>query len=340
MHFFDNGSKEAFQHAWDAFQAQEIDDVRRAPAEWTPPQYPRTIAKECTVTGPATYSKGKSRTLRFLPAESLEPGWFFDRRDLPEQFPIKACLQNVCRADRAIVLRTGADANCLRMSEHIICHRLGLGIDNLRVEITSEDPPLFDEGSMPIVKALTEAGAIEQTKSSPLLYVTPKEPIVLMHPSNGGFLLWEPAENGDHRLSLDVAIDFPTAIGKERIQLDLYEEAFIHGAVARTNCSASEMRLAKTIGLLFSEYRNLGYTNENILLAGKESYVNEPKLVLPSGKALEAVWHRTCLDLIAALSLITPGTRPAGKISSYKSGHVLDVRFLSLASIENCLTFC
>ncbi|MCQ2396718.1 MAG: UDP-3-O-acyl-N-acetylglucosamine deacetylase [Lentisphaeria bacterium] len=340
MHLFNNGSKDAFQRAWDALQTQAIDDVRPAPAGWKPPEYAQTIAKECSVTGPATYSKGKSRTLRFLPAEPLESGWSFNRCDLPEQYPIKACLQNVARADRAIILRTGADANRLRMSEHIICHRLGLGIDNLRVEIASEDPPLFDEGSMPIVKALTEAGIVKQKLSAPLLYVTPKEPIVLMHPSNGGFLMWEPAENGDKRLSLDVAIDFPTAIGKERIQLDLCEETFIHGAVARTNCSASEMRMAKTIGLLFSEYRNLGYTNENILLADKDKYVNTPKLVLPSGKALEAVWHRTCLDLIAALSLITPGTRPAGKISSYKSGHVLDVRFLSLASLEDCLTFC
>ena len=332
------GTPSAFQDAWKACMALPVDDLWKAPVDWAPPRFGRTICREVEVSGPATYSRGKIRTLRFLPSASVDgDGWFFRRTDLPEQLAISATLANVAQADRAIVLRAGADANRVRMSEHIICHRFGLGLDNLVVELSSEDPPLFNDGSWPIVEALKNAG-VKEDVNRPLRYLTPKRTVALMRPAQDGFLLWMPAEPGNRKLSLDVAIDFPTAIGRQRIQLDLWEEAFCHGAIARTNCSASEMRLARTIGMLFSRYRNLGYTKENILLADRDHYVNEPKLRLPSGKALEAVWHRTCLDLVAALSLLPPGTRPAGKIVSYKSGHVLDVRFLTMLLIHDGLT--
>lgn len=51
--------------------------------------------------------------------------------------------------------------------------------------------------------------------------------------------------------------------------------------------------------------------------------MNEPRLI-HGGKALEAVWHRATLDLLAAIALIDKG-RLAGTIISYKAGHALDV---------------
>lgn len=325
-----SGSQDAFARAYDASQALPVDESRLAPEGWEPPRYAATISRPAEVEGSATYHRGRLRRLAFLPApRGMATGWVVDRVDLPEQLPIPMTLGSVCRADRAIVLRSGVDANRFRMSEHVICHRLGLGIDNIRIETDSEDPPLFDEGSMPIVRALLDAGLAEDTTQD-LRYISPSSPVVLMHPSNGGFLLWEPARDGSRILRLDVSIDFPNAIGQERVVLDLHPDAFIHGAIARTNCSASEMRKARLFGWLSPEIRNLGYTRENILLAGKKGYVNEPKLLTPAGKSLEPVWHRTCLDLVAALSLMPPGCRPAGKITSFKSGHVLDVRFLTL----------
>ena len=72
--------------------------------------------------------------------------------------------------------------------------------------------------------------------------------------------------------------------------------------------------------------RNLGYTRENILIAGRGGYLNKAKLE-HDGKSLEAVWHRATLDLVAALSLLEGG-RLAGRIVSYKAGHSLDVRLV------------
>ena len=78
--------------------------------------------------------------------------------------------------------------------------------------------------------------------------------------------------------------------------------------------------------MVFADVRNLGYTRRNILIAGPHHYFNRPGLV-HQGKSLEAVWHRAALDLLAAVALIDRG-RLAGRITSYKSGHVLDVQMV------------
>jgi len=51
--------------------------------------------------------------------------------------------------------------------------------------------------------------------------------------------------------------------------------------------------------------------------------LNEPRM-MTNGKSLEAVWHRSVLDLLAAISLIETG-RLVGTVISYKAGHTLDV---------------
>ena len=84
------------------------------------------------------------------------------------------------------------------------------------------------------------------------------------------------------------------------------------------------MIYCKTIGKIFADTRHLGYTTKNILVAGPNKYVNEPGL-MHEGKSLEAVWHRACLDLLAAIALIDRG-RFVGKVISYKAGHTLDVQ--------------
>ncbi len=331
------GSPEALCLGRERLSEIPVDWELAPPEGYMPPEFACTVELPGEVCGPATYQKGALRTVRFRPTE--HPGWSFDRADLPEQLPIPAVVGSVCQASRAIVLRSGTDANRLRMSEHVICHRLGLGIDCLGVSLDSEDPPLFDRGSLPLMEALDQAGRRE-IPGLRLKYLSPEKPQALLHPNNGGFLLWEPPEDpADHRLFLDVAIDFPTAIGKERLKLCLTPETFRPGCAARTNCAAAEVRKARLLKWFVPALRNLGYTRENILLADRDRYVNEPEatLTLPSGKALEAVWHRTCLDLVAALSLLPPLCRPAGTITSFKAGHLLDVRFLTLLLAQDRL---
>jgi UDP-3-O-acyl-N-acetylglucosamine deacetylase len=96
-----------------------------------------------------------------------------------------------------------------------------------------------------------------------------------------------------------------------------------YGALARTNCSFAQVLFSKTIGLFLADVRHLGYTQKNILIAGRHRYVNAPGL-LHNGKSLEPAWHRAIMDLLAAISLIDAG-RFVGEVVSYRAGHTLDV---------------
>ena len=130
-------------------------------------------------------------------------------------------------------------------------------------------------------------------------------------------------------------MDFKTAIGKQRIRFAVDPEKFAYGATARTNTSALKMLWCKTIGLLFADVRNLGYSFENLLIAGRFRYWNEA-LLKHGGKSLEAAWHRATLDLLAAIALIDEGLF-VGEIISYKSGHGLDVEMVQRLYQEGML---
>ena len=300
-----------------SYQAQPVDQ------EWVPvipeaDRFQTTLANPVSVTGPGTFFRRAQRTLHLEPTTT--EGWWFDRTDLPDAMPIKVAAGNVWTTQRNIVLCSGSPHNYMRMVEHIVALRLALNVDNLMIRMDSGDPPLFDRGSMDIVEAIERAGI--KTSDQPVRYVTVKEPVAIMAP-NGSFLVFRPCTSRVPALDLDVAVNFKTAIGQQRLRIRLTPETGRYGALARTNCSSTQMLFTKTIGWLFADMRNLGYTFRNILVAGRRRYVNTPTL-FHNGKALEAVWHRTILDLVAALALIDTG-RFVGEVSSYKAGHSLDV---------------
>jgi UDP-3-O-acyl-N-acetylglucosamine deacetylase len=311
------GEASEMDRQFENFQTQPVDQ------EWIPElseadRFQTTISRPVSVTGPGTFFGRVQRTLHLHPATT--EGWWFDRTDLPDAMPIKVAAANVWTTQRNIVLCSGSPHNYMRMVEHIVALRLALNVDNLMIRMNSGDPPLFDRGSMDLVEAIEQAGVVRT--ALPVRYVTVREPVAILAP-NGSFLVFKPCTGKVPALDLDVAVNFKTAIGKQRLRIRLTPETGRHGALARTNCSFTQMLFTKTIGKLFADVRNLGYTSRNILVAGRRSYYNTPTM-FHNGKALEAVWHRTILDLVAAISLIDSG-RFVGEVYSYKAGHTLDV---------------
>ena len=288
-----------------------------------------TIGSTQSVSGHATFSPRNS-TLTFSPTR--EDGWWIRRTDQKEQFPFKVSVRNVWTTARNIVLRCGNPHNYLRMVEHIVALRVGMGVDSLLIETDSGDPPLFDRGNLDLVEAIEKAGIVET--DAPARFITVKEPVTFGG-NRGDFLTFLPAKPGECGLRVDCAIDFPSVIGRQRIRFDVTPETFRIGAEARTNAPSKEYWYAKTVGKLFADTRNLGYTRRNILVHGKTKYLNEPKLVF-GGKALEAVWHRATLDLLAAVALLDTG-RFAGTLVSYRAGHTQDVRMAGLLYLNDLL---
>ncbi|MBT3192382.1 MAG: hypothetical protein HN341_07485 [Verrucomicrobia bacterium] len=308
--------------SYEQFQLQAVDQemLDVPPGDLGGRQMQTTLGNSVSVTGPGTFFGNAQRTLEFEP--TTRSGWYFDRSDLPESLPITVSVQNVWTVVRNIVLCSGSPHNYMRMVEHIVALKY-LGLDNVLIRMDSGDPPLFDRSSMDLVEGIEQAGLV--TLSEPAVCLTVKEPVTVVD-GYGGFLTFEPAPSGEHRLTVDCAVDFPTAIGQQRIHFDVNPTTVRHGASARTNTNLWMMLYCKTVGKVFADTRNLGYTLKNILVAGPRRYVNKPQL-MHNGKSLEAVWHRGVLDLLAAVALIDRG-RFVGSIKSYKAGHALDVEMI------------
>lgn len=315
------GALDAIRAARAAFDAQPVDWDLLSTHAAGGPRNQRTIANPVTVSGPGTFLGKAIRTLTLEPTD-LE-GWWFSRDDLEDCLPVRASIRNVWTTGDIIsniVLRSGPPQNYIRLIEHIVALKMGVDVDNLMIRVNSGDPPLFDRGSLDLVEALENAGRTEQTR--PVRHFTVKEKVTIGNAEGDSFLTFHPAPPGSHALTTDCAISFPTFIGKQRIKFPMNYEHFRRGSEARTNTPYSKILFCRTIGKLFADIRNLGYTEKNVLIARKNSYYNEPKL-MHEGKSLEAVWHRAILDLFAAVALLEEG-RFVGHIESYRAGHRLD----------------
>jgi len=315
------GSEERILRAFEKWSQQAVDQEMTGDDSCESGGLQTTIGKPFSVTGPGTFFGRTESTLTFLP--SREPGWWIDRSNLADCLPIQVSVNNIWTTVRNIVLRSGSPHNYMRMVEHIIALKAGMGLDNVMIKADSGDPPLFDRSSMDLVEGVESAGIVTQNR--PAVFVTVKE-TVTVGGDNGSFLTFLPAEGGSRKLSVDCAVDFKSAIGRQRIRFDVNRQTFLHGALARTNTTLLMMLYCKTVGKIFADVRNLGYTTKNILVAGRFWYLNKPGLV-HNGKSLEAAWHRATLDLLAAVALIDRG-RLAGRIISYKAGHALDVNMI------------
>jgi len=320
------GSVDVLRPARDAFDRQPVDwDLSDSGVDFAPVKQ-STISNPVTIAGPGTFLGKETRVLKFEPSD-LE-GWWFVRDDLTDALPVRVSIRNVWTTGDVvsnIVLRSGLPQNYIRMVEHIVALKCGMPIDNLLIRMESGDPPLFKRGSLDLVEALESAGLKETTH--PVRYFTVKEKVTVGAP-NGSFLTFHPCTSSTPRMTIDCAIDFTTAIGKQRIKFVLNPGHFKYGAEARTNTSFIKMLYCRTIGKLFANIRHLGYTKDNILIASRWGYVNEGKLV-HGKKSLEAVWHRAILDLLAAIALLEEG-RFCGHIESFKAGHGLDCQAMRL----------
>ena len=328
------GNEEILSASYEEFNRIPVDtDLTEQPSH-PPCTRPKTIAEPVSVSGPGTFTGKSVTTITFEPTD--REGWWLDRTDLPNSLPIRVAIDNVWTTGSVIsniVLRAGGPHNYVRMVEHIVSLRMGLDIDNLMIKIDSGDPPLFVNGSLDLIEALDRAG--RRTVNGTVNYVTVKEPVTLCW-DRGQFLTFAPHTGLVPKLTVDAAVNFPNVIGQQRIVFPVNYTNIQTGAEARTNTPYGKTLYCKTIGKIFADIRNLGYSDQNVLIAGKRRYHNQPRLVR-NGKSLEAVWHRGVLDLLAAVALI-PDARFVGEITSYKAGHRLDCDLITQLYLNDLLT--
>ncbi|TVR73618.1 MAG: bifunctional UDP-3-O-[3-hydroxymyristoyl] N-acetylglucosamine deacetylase/3-hydroxyacyl-ACP dehydratase [Marinilabiliales bacterium] len=162
----------------------------------------KTLNKSVTLSGKGLHT-GVNVDLTFRPAP-VDHGYVFKRIDLDGEPELHAWAEYVSDTSRG----TTIEENGVKVGtiEHVMAALYGLEIDNILMEINGPETPIIDGSSKFIVRALKEAGIVEQEKEKN--YYEIKEKIVWADQEKGIEIVIFP----DDRLSVDVMIDYNSKV--------------------------------------------------------------------------------------------------------------------------------
>jgi len=205
-------------------------------------QNQRTIAGSTTLSGVGLHT-GNFATLRFQPAPA-NTGIRFRRVDLQGQPEIPADIDHVLDISRGTTIGQGEAV--IHPIEHVMAAIAGLEIDNLVVELDSNEPPVGDGSSLPFVQALQEAGIVEQDSPRDCLVI--EKTISYSDEQRGVDIVVFPSD--EFRLTCMVDYQNP-ALGTQYTSMySLSDEFVTEFAPARTFCFLSEVEELAKQGLI------------------------------------------------------------------------------------------
>lgn len=263
----------------------------------------RTIKEPAAFSGIGLHT-GNLTTLTFKPAPP-DSGVTFYRADIPGRPSIRAEIDQVVDVSRGTTIGNGEVR--VHTVEHVLAAIVGMGIDNLDIDVDANETPVGDGSSLPFMTVLKKAGIVEQDRERK--YIKIEEPVYYR---NGDVTLSVlPAD--ELRVTMTIAYDH-VAIGTQYASFSITPETFESEiASARTFCFLREVKMLQDQGLI------RGGTLENAVVIGDESILND-NLRYPD----EFVRHKV-LDLLGDLFLL--GRPIKGHIVGVKSGHAMHVKF-------------
>jgi UDP-3-O-[3-hydroxymyristoyl] N-acetylglucosamine deacetylase/3-hydroxyacyl-[acyl-carrier-protein] dehydratase len=287
----------------------------------------RTIARPAHLTGTGLHT-GHPVHLAFYPADP-QTGIRFRRADVESGVEIPALAENVVEISRGTVL--GKNGTKVYTVEHVLAAAAGIGVDNLIIELSSDEPPIMDGSAAPFVVALQEAGIIEQDASRDYLEV---EKTLTYHSEKDGVdIVVVPST--EFRITYMIDYSHPS-IGTQYTSMYSLDEFVAEFSTARTFCLLSETEQLKAQGLIqggslenavvFVD-RTLG---EDDLDRLRKVFRHEGHVTLGSSTLdnrelrfkNEPVRHKA-LDLIGDLALV--GVPIKGHVLAARGGHASHV---------------
>ena len=264
-----------------------------------------TIAREIELSGTGVHS-GAPVTVTLYPAEANTGIRFVVVDGDNVQGEIFAEHKAVSNISLCTILSDG-NGCMVATVEHLLAALRGLSIDNIVVEIDSNELPIMDGSAAPFVRALDEAGIREL--NAPRRFIKVLKPIRVQDGPSWGEIAPHP---GFH---LDVEIDFETPlIGRQRYAIELNPGVF-----------RAEISRARTFGFmrdveaLWRSRRALGASLDNTVVLDDDRVMNPEGLRYEN----EFVRHKL-LDAIGDLALA--GAPILGAYRSYRGGHRLNTR--------------
>ncbi len=292
----------------------------------------RTIKNPVTLSGVGLHTGNKSN-MTFKPAPE-NSGIVFKRTDLPGSPEIPADIDHVTDISRGTTIaKDNAEVHTV---EHVLASIMGCEIDNIVVEIDSNEPPIMDGSAKDYVETLKAAEIIEQNAKRDYLII---EDTVHYHDDVNNVDIVALPLKDDFRISVMVDYNNP-ALGVQHTGLfNLHKEFEKEFAPSRTFCFLSEIEFLIEQGLIKG-----GDLNNAIVIVDKEANKEELEIlksrlgigesvILGSGATLnnkelrfknEPARHKL-LDLIGDLALI--GAPVKGQILAARPGHKSNVEF-------------
>ena len=267
------------------------------------PQYEQTIAGPLEFEGVGLHS-GVAVSVRLVPAPAGS-GIVFRRSDL-DGYEIPATGRNVAKVSYATsLMRQGV---LISTTEHLLSALIGLGVDNVIVEIDNLEVPILDGSALPYVQAMLAVGLKRQRRKREYLKIL-KDVEVREGSKFIGVYPFHEAQAGEG-YSIHYSIDFPVPIGRDTFVGDL--EAGDYAKLispARTFGFKEDEAMLRDMGLI------RGVSDDCAIIVAEGSVQNGPLRFHD-----EFVRHKV-LDLIGDLALA--GRRIWGRVVAERAGHAM-----------------
>ena len=259
----------------------------------------KTIKKSIKFDGIGLHS-GKKVIMTLSPAQP-NTGIIFKRSDLKNNNIIYTNVFNVSNASYCTKL-TNENGITVSTVEHLMAALCGLGVDNLLVELNSEELPIMDGSAKNFVEEIEKIGFNISEQPIRIIKINKK----ITYTDCEKFITFEP-----NKISLEIDFEIKykqNSILNQRNKKNIYMDDLRDIYNSRTFCLFEDVEKLKKMGLAQG-----GSLNNAIVLKGNE-VLNEEKLRNPN----EFVNHKI-LDCLGDIYLA--GYRMVGKITSSQGGH-------------------
>lgn len=294
--------------------------------------FQHTIKKQVTVAGVGLHT-GQEVVMTFNPAPANH-GIKFRRIDLENQPTIDADVDNVVDTARGTTIaRNGAKVSTV---EHTLAALVGMGIDNVLIELNGAETPIMDGSSKVFVEALDGVGLEEQEAERE--FITVAENLVFKDDERHTEMTLMPAS--DYQVT--VMIDFNSKVlGQQHATLQEISEFKKEFADSRTFCFLHELEMLYENNLIRG-----GDLNNAIVIVDKEvsapemdklrkMFNKEQVMVKKEGILNNLELHHIneparhkLLDVVGDLALA--GKPIKGKVIASRPGHSANVAFAKM----------